>query len=105
MAEYRFAPNTTDRVFDAGMVKEYLTAAGIAAEVSVFSPTDGRVEYVVESETDPMVALMAYRREDTADEKARKVLRNLFPKLQGGLILSPAENRAYLMALTVLCGV
>ena len=100
--EYRFAPNLGDRVLDAGLIQAYLETKGIPCDVSVFTPPDGRVEYVVESATDPTAALIAYRQEETATEKARKVLRNLFPKLRDGVSLTAAEQRNYLMALTVL---
>lgn len=102
--EFRFAPNNTERVYDAGLIQAYLETKGIPCDVSVFTPDDGRVEYVVEADTDPTAALIAYRREDTAEEKARKVLRNLFPKLRDGQSLTAAEQRNYLMALTVLVG-
>ena len=104
MPTYRFAPNVDNRVYDAGVVKDYLATKGIASEVSVFTPQDGRVEYVVESATDPTAALIGFVREDTAEEKAHKVLRNLFPKLRDGQSLTAAEQRQYLMALTVLVG-
>lgn len=104
MATYRFAPDVGNRVFDAGVIKDYLISNGIQCEVSVFTPQDGRVEYVVDSDTDPTAALIAYVKEDTPEQKARKVLRNLFPKLRDGVSLTAAEQRQYLMALTVLVG-
>jgi hypothetical protein len=105
MATFRFIPQNTDRVFDAGLVKDYLATKGIACDVSVQYDIDRDLTtYVVESDTDPTAALIGYRQEDTAEQKARKVLRNLFPKLRDGVSLTAAEQRQYLMALTVLVG-